>query len=83
MTRYYFHFVGTADDVAADEEGREFSDDVAAMQHAVSVARNLTAEMISEGERIDAQRIDVMAGKRRVGTLPLLEAIRLAPPKGG
>jgi hypothetical protein len=40
--------------VAADEEGKEFSDDAAAMPHAISVARNLTAEMISEGERIDA-----------------------------
>jgi hypothetical protein len=80
MTRYYFNFVGTADDDATDEEGTEFPDDVAAMQHAVRVARNLTVEMISEGERIDAQRIDVVAGTRRVGTLPLLEAIRMAPP---
>jgi hypothetical protein len=82
MTKYHFHFVGTADKVVADEEGKEFSDDAAAMQHALRVARNLTAEMISEGARIDAQRIDVMAGTRRVGTLPLLEAIRMAPPNG-
>jgi hypothetical protein len=82
MHKYYFHFLGTADDVAVDEEGSEFPHDAAAMQYAMTIARGLVAEFVSDGEAIDRQRIDVMDGSRRVGSVELEEVVRIRPENG-
>jgi Domain of unknown function (DUF6894) len=82
MSKYYFHFVGTADDVALDEEGAEFPHDAAAMEYAMNTARGLVAEFVSDGEAIDRQRIDVMDGSRRVGSVELEEVVRIRPENG-
>lgn len=82
MHKYYFHFVGRADDVAVDEEGSEFPHDAAAMQFAMETARGLAAELVSDGETIYGQRIEVMAGSRRVGLIELRDAVRIGPQNG-
>jgi hypothetical protein len=43
MQKYYFHFLGVADDIALDEEGSELPHDAAAMQYAMETARGLAA----------------------------------------
>jgi hypothetical protein len=83
MPRYYFHFVGTADDVATDEEGSELPNDLAAMEYAMRIARDLVAELVSEGEPIEDQRIDVNEGTRSVGSARVRDAIKIAPEEGG
>ena len=77
MHKYYFHFVGKADDVAIDEEGSEFPHDAAAMQYAMETARGLAAEFVSDGDTIAGQRIEVMEGLRRVGFVDLRDAVKM------
>ena len=79
MPKYYFHFVGTADDVTPDEEGTELRDDQVALQFATRIARDLVAEFVAEGEQIDDHRIDVMEGARRVGSVRLRDVVRMGP----
>jgi hypothetical protein len=49
MRRYYFHFMGTADDIALDKEGSEFPHDAAAMQYAIKTARGFGCRVCFRG----------------------------------
>ena len=79
MHKYYFHLVGSVDDIALDEEGSEFPHDAAAMQYAMNTARGLVADFVSDGQAIERQRIDVMEGSRRVGSVELQEVVKIGP----
>ncbi len=58
MTRYYFH-VRSAAGLDHDPEGAEFEDIAAANREALQAAREMVAEMVLAGDKIDGNQFEI------------------------
>ncbi|EJC64658.1 hypothetical protein Rleg5DRAFT_1412 [Rhizobium leguminosarum bv. viciae WSM1455] len=75
MTRFYFH-IRDGDQVERDLEGIEFSNVQAAEQEALMAAREMVAELVMQGQRIEGKifEIDDENGNR-VLAVPFLSTV--------
>jgi hypothetical protein len=75
MSRFYFH-IRRGVQLVKDVEGVELSGLEAALEEATSAAREMVADMIRQGERIDGRSIEVIDEQGKlVLTVPLRSAM--------
>ncbi|WP_075293375.1 DUF6894 family protein [Pararhizobium arenae] len=77
MPKYFFH-VRDHEEFSEDTLGVELPDDDVAMQEAAIAAREMCAEKLKAGEKIDGQIFHVMSETGAViGTVPFRSVVEL------
>ncbi|CCM75127.1 DUF6894 family protein [Rhizobium mesoamericanum] len=77
MTRYFFH-VRDGDDLVEDTEGVELWDSTSAREEAIRAAREMLAEKLLSGERVDGELFEVTDESGRVvETIPFKSVMKI------
>ncbi|MDQ0558665.1 hypothetical protein QO004_000440 [Rhizobium mesoamericanum] len=77
MTRYFFH-IRDGDDLVEDTDGVELPDHASAREEAVRAAREMLAEKLLLGERIDGELFEVTDESGRVvETIPFKSVMKI------
>jgi hypothetical protein len=77
MPRYFFH-IRSSDGIIQDPDGTELPDIVAARMEAELSARDLLADLLRQGIRLDGQMFEISDSDGKVlETLPFRKVLRL------